>query len=67
MYTECKTQQVILFYAKPQSAPDGIYKHLGDKLRKDLPKSRCLKTQSCVDLVKSGNHVYIAVYYIKRA
>lgn len=54
-----------MFYAKTQNAENGISKHLGDKFRKYLPKSRCLKTQSCVDLVKSGNHVYIAVYLYK--
>jgi hypothetical protein len=41
--------------------PDGsIYNHLKNKLR-DYPNSRCLKTENCVSLVKSGNHVYINV------
>ncbi|EFX79068.1 hypothetical protein DAPPUDRAFT_104768 [Daphnia pulex] len=39
--------------------PNGsIYKDLRDKLR-NYPKSRCRTTETCVDLVKSGNHVYI--------
>ncbi|EFX79067.1 hypothetical protein DAPPUDRAFT_245404 [Daphnia pulex] len=39
--------------------PNGsIYNDLRDKLR-NYPKSRCRTTETCVDLVKSGNHVYI--------
>lgn len=46
--------------------PNGsIYKDLKDKLR-SYPKSRCLTTQTCVDLVKSGNHVYINVCYLDK-
>jgi hypothetical protein len=33
---------------------------MGDKLR-SYPKSRCLKQQECVDLVKLGNHAYVVV------
>ena len=62
---EKRKVKVSLFYANTQNAENGISKHLGDRLRKYLPKLRCLKTQSCVDLVKSGNHVYIAVYLYK--
>ena len=45
-----------------KNAPEGtgVLKQLGDKLR-SYPKSRCLKQQECIDLVKSGNHAYVVV------
>ncbi|EFX77451.1 hypothetical protein DAPPUDRAFT_247527 [Daphnia pulex] len=42
------------------NATSGFYKEMGDKLR-SYPNSRCPKPEVCVDLVKSGNHAYIAV------
>lgn len=46
-----------------QTAESGIYKAFGDKLR-SYPKSRCLATQQCIDMVKSEphQHVYFNVY-----
>ncbi|EFX77449.1 hypothetical protein DAPPUDRAFT_321338 [Daphnia pulex] len=42
------------------NAKGGIFKEMGDKIR-SYPKSRCPKPEECVDLVKSGNHAYIAI------
>ncbi|KAI9553612.1 hypothetical protein GHT06_021534 [Daphnia sinensis] len=39
------------------AADTGFLKFLGDRLR-EYPKSRCNSTKHCVDLVKSGSHVY---------
>ncbi|KAK4013130.1 hypothetical protein OUZ56_025370 [Daphnia magna] len=39
------------------AAGTGFLKFLGDRLR-DYPKSRCNATKHCVELVKSGSHVY---------
>lgn len=36
-------------------------KEIGDRVRKFNESSRCAPLQQCVDLVKEGNTVYLAV------
>lgn len=43
-----------------QSAESGFLKELGDKL-KAHEEDRCNTTKECINLVKSGNHVYTSV------
>ena len=43
-----------------QSADSGFLKILGDKLR-EYPKSRCNSSTQCIQMVKSGSHVYTSV------
>ncbi|XP_059352665.1 glutamate receptor ionotropic, kainate 3-like [Daphnia carinata] len=43
------------------SADSGFLKFLGDRIR-DYPQSLCNSTRECIELVKSGSHVYSADY-----
>ena len=46
---------------KLKVATDGVYKQLWDMV-KSYPKGRCDTVKECIELVKSGNHVYMAVF-----
>ena len=43
-----------------QTAKQGLFKQLGDKLRAQS-KSNCATRQECIDLVKLGNYAYLNV------
>lgn len=43
-----------------QNAEDGIYKYLGDQLRRE-PELRCSTTDRCLDKVRNGSYVYTQV------
>lgn len=49
-----------LIFLDLQTAESGFLKFLGDKLR-SYSQSRCITTKDCIELVKTGSHVYTSV------
>lgn len=43
-----------------KTSESGIFEQFG-KMLKNNPELRCNTTEQCVDRVKSGSHVYVAV------
>lgn len=43
-----------------KNAEDGVFKYLGDQLRKD-PDLRCGVTEQCLEKVRQGSAVYVQV------
>ena len=49
-------------YSDTQNAEGGIFKYLGDQLRKE-PGLRCSVTEECMERVRKGSSVYTQVAY----